>query len=51
MLITIDLDIEIYSDDDEGKLDDLIDDWTYEMRATRRLKQWNISYDNPFRSK
>lgn len=41
MKVTIEFEIDAY-DLNESAADDLLDDWTYEIRTTRRLKSWNI---------
>lgn len=42
--VYIEFDISV-GDLDESAIDDLIADWTYEMRSSRRLNLWNINYD------
>lgn len=49
MKVKIELDLDIYSEDTESLIHDLISDWTYEMRTTKRLVpgSWRIEYNAP----
>ena len=46
MRVNISFDVEV-NDLNDGAIHDLMDDWTHEMRATRRLvpASWRITYD------
>lgn len=47
MKVKIELDLDIYSTDNEDLIHDLIADWTYDMRTTKRLVpgSWKINYN------
>lgn len=47
MKVKIEFDMDIYHSDNDSLIHDLIGDWTYEMRSTRRLNNWKIDYRVP----
>lgn len=46
MIVSINFDLDV-GDLDEGQVHDLVADWTYLMRASKRLGSWSINYNPP----